>query len=85
MKVLIYGANGWIGNQFIDFLKQTEHEFVLGQSRVDQIKDVLSELISNAPTHVVSFIGRTHGVIETKEYNTIDYLVPMHPPMLFLL
>ena len=41
MKVLIYGANGWIGNQFIDFLKQTEHEFVLGLSRVNQIKDVL--------------------------------------------
>jgi dTDP-glucose 4,6-dehydratase len=74
MKVLIYGANGWIGNQFIDILKQTEHEFVLGLSRVDQIKDVLAELISNVPTHVVSFIGRTHGVIETKEYNTIDYL-----------
>ena len=74
MKIIIYGANGWIGKQFIDLLKNTEHEFIVGLSRVDKINDVLSELKMHNPTHVVSFIGRTHGTIGNKVFNTIDYL-----------
>jgi dTDP-glucose 4,6-dehydratase len=74
MKVLIYGANGWIGNQFIELIKKTENVYIIGLSRVDNIKDVSSELTLHNPSHVVSFIGRTHGTINSKKYNTIDYL-----------
>jgi len=71
MKILIYGGYGWIGSQFIKILNK---EFVLGESRVDNIDDVKAEIDLINPTHVVSFIGRTHGTIGDKYYPTIDYL-----------
>ena len=71
MKILIYGGYGWIGSQFIKILHK---EFVLGKSRVDNIDDVKAEIDLINPTHVVSFIGRTHGTIGDKYYPTIDYL-----------
>ena len=76
MKVLIYGSKGWIGGLFIDFLQtQSEIEFTEGKSRVENTISVKSELLAVWPTHVISFIGRTHGTIETGEkINTIDYL-----------
>jgi len=87
MKVLVYGHKGWIGQQFITILKEkvdekydyeyglhTGFEYVLGEARVDNIDDVNKELVLYRPTHVVSFIGRTHGTIGEKEYTTIDYL-----------
>ena len=33
-----------------------------------------NEIETTSPTHVVSFIGRTHGKINNKTYTTIDYL-----------
>lgn len=35
---------------------------------------MIKELDSINPTHVITFIGRTHGNIGEKEYTTIDYL-----------
>ena len=32
------------------------------------------EIDEYSPTHIVSFIGRTHGIIDDKIYSTIDYL-----------
>ncbi len=65
MKVLVYGANGWIGQQFIEILKQNVDtiEYVLGKARVDNDAALLDEIETVLPTHVVSFIGRTHGKI----------------------
>jgi len=75
MKVLIYGSNGWIGGLFIDYLhNQPDVEFVEGTSRIDILETLQYELTSVNPTHVISFIGRTHGVIDEKEIGTIDYL-----------
>jgi len=74
MNVLVYGANGWIGQQFIQLLKEKEIRFIKGKSRVDSIVDVSKELDDTVPTHVVSLIGRTHGTIGEKVYSTIDYL-----------
>lgn len=76
MKVLLYGHGGWIGQQFIKLLT-SDHSlqaFILGQARVDDTSALLNELAEVKPTHVVSFIGRTHGTIGEKEYTTIDYL-----------
>ena len=72
---LIYGWRGWIGGQFVELLQTDESiRVVLGLSRVENIHDVMTELKYVNPTHVVSFIGRTHGTIGDKEYTTIDYL-----------
>ena len=74
MKVLVYGSKGWIGNQFIEILKNNHINFTEGQSRTDNEFTLKDEITSLAPTHVVSFIGRTHGKIDNKIYTTIDYL-----------
>ena len=73
MKVLIYGAEGWIGNQVVELLKPN-HEVVKGNVRAEDYKELEEEIIKVNPTHVMSFIGRTHGKIGDKEYTTIDYL-----------
>ena len=75
MKTLIYGHRGWIGGQFIDYLEKNKVEnYFLGKSRLDNIFGFKKELDEVVPSHVVCFIGRTHGVIDNISYPTIDYL-----------
>ena len=74
MKVLVYGSRGWIGQQFIEVLKRDDVAFVCGDARVDDVSVLENEIVSVSPTHVVSFIGRTHGKIGDRQYTTIDYL-----------
>jgi len=83
MKILVYGSKGWIGGQFINILenlKNTQNTiipdlvYIEGNSRIDNEKQLLEEITKVSPTHVVSFIGRTHGQIDNKVYTTIDYL-----------
>lgn len=78
MKILVYGSKGWIGGQFTDIMKKSElyesTDFVLGTARVNNIDALKKEIEDVAPTHVISFIGRTHGTIGDKKYTTIDYL-----------
>ncbi len=68
MKILVYGSKGWIGSMFLNILNN--HDFVCGEARVDNYEDVTREIETIKPTHVVSFIGRTHG----PGFSTIDYL-----------
>lgn len=72
MNILIYGSNGWIGGMFIELLNEkfVDIKYHKGNARVDNIKEVICELENIKPTHVISFIGRTHG----PGYSTIDYL-----------
>ena len=74
MKILIFGSNGWIGGQCIDLLKKQNIEYIQSTSRADCEKDVVEEINTHNPTHVMSLIGRTHGKIGDKVYPTIDYL-----------
>jgi len=74
MKILVYGANGWIGTQFVDILKNKNTEFLSGKSRTNDKISLENEINEYMPTHVISFIGRTHGKIGDKIYTTIDYL-----------
>ena len=74
MKILIFGGNGWIGNQFVKILKKQNVEFKIGNSRVDNEILLSDEIEEYSPTHIISFIGRTHGKINDKVYSTIDYL-----------
>ena len=74
MKILIYGSKGWIGSQFIKLLHKQNIEYINGKSRVDNTIDLENEIKQYNPTHIISFIGRTHGKINNKVYSTIDYL-----------
>jgi dTDP-glucose 4,6-dehydratase len=74
MRVLVYGSKGWIGGQFIEVLQNKNVDYICANSRVDDVEGVKNEIDIVSPTHVVSFIGRTHGKIGEKEYTTIDYL-----------
>ncbi len=74
MKLLIYGANGWIGKQFTTFLDQQRVPYVKSQLRMDDTAAVSKELDSGGYTHVLSLIGRTFGEYQGNLINTIDYL-----------
>lgn len=70
MRVLFFGHRGWIGQQFLQFLKQQNIEIILADARADAEKDVEKVIQEYNPTHIVSFIGRTHG----EGINSVDYL-----------
>lgn len=70
MKVLVFGARGWIGNQFTSLLTSSNVEFIDATSRADNYEACTEEITSSGATHVVSLIGRTHGT----GFSTIDYL-----------
>ena len=74
MKLLIYGSKGWIGGQFIEILKDMNIPYNIGLCRIDNTEKLREELLHNKATHVISFVGRTHGEINGKKYSTIDYL-----------
>lgn len=71
MNILIYGSKGWIGQQFVDLLKNNNINFIEGKERENNYED---EINTYNPSHVISLIGRTHGKIDDKVYSTIDYL-----------
>ena len=70
MKVLVYGSQGWIGQQVINELKKQNINFIEGIQRAENTNDLEKEIVEINPTHIMSFIGRTHG----PGYTTIDYL-----------
>ncbi len=74
MKILIYGSKGWIGSMFLNLLNNLKFEIFEGKSRVDNYLDVMNELDNIKPTHIISFIGRTHGITNGVSFSTIDYL-----------
>jgi 3,5-epimerase/4-reductase len=72
MRVLVYGAKGWIGQQFIG---TTTHEVILGTARAENYYEVVREIKEHRPDTVCSFLGRTHGYDPSGNYiPTIDYL-----------
>lgn len=74
MKVLLYGAEGWIGSQVLRLLEAANHTVIKGVARAEDQEDIEEEISTVNPSHMMSFIGRTHGKIGDKAYTTIDYL-----------
>lgn len=82
MRILIYGANGWIGSQFQDICDRANRGGANIEYRASTVRnvslstqvEVINELTDYRPSHVVSFLGRTHGTIDDKVFSTIDYL-----------
>lgn len=72
---LIFGANGWIGNQVTTYLSSQGIPFIKGTARAGDTESIIQELNANPQiTHIMSFIGRTHGIYEGQKITTIDYL-----------
>ena len=72
---LIFGANGWIGNQVINYLSEQKIPYIKARSRANDSESIIQELNANPQiTHIMSFIGRTHGTYEGQKITTIDYL-----------
>jgi dTDP-glucose 4,6-dehydratase len=69
MKFLIYGHQGWIGKQVVVLLRH-KFEVALGESRVDDEKNLEQEILKHNPDRIISLTGRTHG----EGIQTIDYL-----------
>lgn len=74
MKVLLYGSYGWIGEQVYILLVKGKHTVIDGHIRAEDQKGLEDEIARVKPTHIMSFIGRTHGQVGDITYNTIDYL-----------
>jgi dTDP-glucose 4,6-dehydratase len=76
MKILVFGAKGWIGQQFCEIVRSQYQniDLICSDSRCDNELDVRNDIESSCATHVISFIGRTHGKIGETIYPTIDYL-----------
>uniref|UniRef100_A0A1I7RLL1 Methionine adenosyltransferase 2 subunit beta n=1 Tax=Bursaphelenchus xylophilus TaxID=6326 RepID=A0A1I7RLL1_BURXY len=72
VRILVFGANGWIGKQFTDCLNKHGLQYVIAKTRPGDSSDyeIRREIAEIAPSHIVSLIGRTHG----KDCGNIDYL-----------
>ena len=73
--VLVFGGNGWIGNKVVTLLQNMNVKVVISLCRGDDLSMIQREidLIGNV-THIMSFIGRTHGIHNNEIIGTIDYL-----------
>ena len=71
---LVYGHNGWIGGQLVALLDQQGIVYAKGEARLDDVDALEQEIQHIAPTHVITFTGRTHGKIGDQVFTTIDYL-----------
>lgn len=71
---LLYGGNGWIGTQIQKLLKQQNISYHVSNVRADNEQDVEVEIKLIKPTHIISTIGRTHGVYDNILITNIDYL-----------
>ena len=75
MKILILGHNGWIGGMMCELLNSKKINYLTTDVRPSD-KVAFEKFVSENEdiTHIMSFIGRTHGMIGEKKYTTIDYL-----------
>jgi nucleoside-diphosphate-sugar epimerase len=76
MKIIFFGYKGWIGSNFLKILqdKYGNDSIITPDIRVDNINAIELCIKDIKPTHVISFIGRTHGIHNNVKYSTIDYL-----------
>jgi 3,5-epimerase/4-reductase len=78
-KILLFGANGWIGGKVVKLLGEMNLQVFCANSRANDIESIKLDLDQYKErgfeiTHIMSFIGRTHGVYEHQKITTIDYL-----------
>lgn len=69
-KWLVYGAQGWIGEKVLRYIKERGDTYVAARCRAEEEASVESEIDVHQPDQILSVLGRTHG----PGYSTIDYL-----------
>lgn len=74
--ILLFGSKGWIGSKVVKMLEEKNISVLYASSRADDIPSIRNEINNSSTqiTHIMSFIGRTHGVYENEKITTIDYL-----------
>lgn len=74
-NILIFGGNGWIGSKVVKLLQDANINVIISLCRADDINMIQREIdfIGNV-SHIMSFIGRTHGTYDNQVIGTIDYL-----------
>jgi nucleoside-diphosphate-sugar epimerase len=82
--ILIFGGNGWIGSKVVRLLQNytntntntnTNITVIKSCCRADDTNKIQEEITSiGNVTHIMSFIGRTHGTYNNEVIGTIDYL-----------
>ena len=75
-RLLVYGARGWIGEQFVELLGRRGIAHVTAALRPGVVADarVRDEILAHAPSHVVCLVGRTHGPGERKKKKNNVYI-----------
>ena len=73
MKVYLIGHKGWIGSMYIKEFNKQNIQWIASSFRAES-KHIKNDILKTKSTHILCCIGRTHGVYEGIEYNTIDYL-----------
>lgn len=73
-RFLLFGANGWIGSKAYKLLVAKGMQTMKASCRANDAAKVEEEINTYNPTHVMSFVGRTHGTYEGNYISTIDYL-----------
>lgn len=60
MKVLVYGASGWIGGKMLTLLRdRKELEVTVGKSRLEEYASVKREIDEISPSHILLTAGLT--------------------------
>ncbi len=72
MKLIVFGYNGWIGSQLINFMKESESEceIIQGLSRTYDCKSLKKEITESKATHVLLATGKRND----KVVKDVDYL-----------
>jgi len=73
MKVYLVGHKGWIGGMYIELFNKLNIEYCTSDFRGESM-EIKSDILEKQPTHILCCMGRTHGVLNGTQYNTIDYL-----------
>ena len=73
MIVYIIGHKGWIGQKMCKLFDENDIQVVLSEFRAEDNR-IYEDILNKKVTHVFCCSGRTHGELDGKVYQTIDYL-----------
>ena len=73
MIVYIIGHKGWIGQKMCKLFYENDIKVVLSEFRAED-NLIYEDILDKKVTHVFCCSGRTHGELDGKIYQTIDYL-----------
>ena len=73
MIVYIIGHKGWIGQKMCKLFDENDIQVVISEFRAEDNR-IYEDILNKKVTHIFCCSGRTHGELDGKVYQTIDYL-----------